>query len=249
MSFRVVIPVRYASSRLPGKPLADIAGKSMVQHVYERALASGADEVIVATDDERILAVSEGFGAPSVMTRGDHASGTDRIAEVVERLRWSQDQVVVNVQGDEPLIPPANIAQVASLLENGDGDMSTLATPIGSVEEYLDPNVVKVVAREDGAALYFSRAPIPWHRDGAEGGLVSQTRFDGALRHVGLYGYRVAALKRLAAADACSLEQAERLEQLRALWTGLVLRVAVAAEKPGPGVDTPDDLHRVRALV
>lgn len=248
--FRVVIPARYASSRLPGKPLLEISGAPMVRHVWERASASGAEEVVVATDDQRIVDACDAFGATAVMTASSHASGTDRIAEVALSREWDEDDLIVNVQGDEPLIPPANIAQVASLLHARPGaQMATLCTGIESLEEYLDTNVVKVVRSQDGRALYFSRAPIPWHRDAAPTGLASQTRFRDSLRHIGIYGYRVGALEQLAATPPCPLETAEALEQLRALWLGYTILTDVAIENPGPGVDTVEGLEVVRRLM
>jgi len=248
--FRAVIPARYASSRLPGKPLADVDGRPMIQHVHARVAASGAAEVIVATDDSRIEAACRTFGATVEMTATTHASGTDRLAEVARRRGWPDTDVIVNVQGDEPLLPPALVDQVAVLLAgDADADIATLGTPIDSLEEFLDPAVVKVVRRADGRALYFSRAPIPWHRDGAVGGVATQTDFAGAWRHLGLYAYRVGALRRLAAAAPAPLELAEKLEQLRALHLGMAIAVGEAAERPGPGVDTPEDLARVRVLL
>jgi 3-deoxy-manno-octulosonate cytidylyltransferase (CMP-KDO synthetase) len=248
--FRAVIPARYASTRLPGKPLAEIAGRPMVQHVHERVAASGASEVIVATDDARVAEACARFGAEVQMTSTSHASGTDRLAEVAARRGWSASDVVVNVQGDEPLLPPSLVRQVAALLNADPGaDLATLCTPIGSLEEFLDPAVVKVVRRADARALYFSRAPIPWHRDDASGGLSTQANFSGAWRHLGLYAYRVAALQRLAGAPPAPLEQAEKLEQLRALHLGMAISVGEALERPGPGVDTSEDLARVRRML
>lgn len=244
--FKVVIPARYASTRLPGKPLRDIAGKPMVQWVFERSRASGADEVWIATDDPRIAAAGANFGARVMMTDLAHESGTDRIAEVAERNGWADACVVVNVQGDEPLLPPALIRQTAELLQtNPLAGIGTLATPIASLSEFLDPNVVKVACAEDGRALYFSRAPIPWTRDGASSGLASQARFDGALRHLGIYAYRVGVLRRLAELSPSILERRERLEQLRALENGIVIALGVAEQAPGPGVDTEQDLIEV----
>jgi 3-deoxy-manno-octulosonate cytidylyltransferase (CMP-KDO synthetase) len=248
--FRVVIPARYASTRLPGKPLREIAGRPMIEHVWRRAAASGATDVIVATDDPRIAAACEAFDAQVAITRPDHPSGTDRLAEVARVRGWAADDVIVNVQGDEPLLPSANVAQVARLLvEDPGAALSTLATPIGSLHEFLDPNVVKVVADARGRALYFSRAPIPWQRDAAPAGLRSQSSYAGALRHVGLYAYRCAALLRMASLPPSPLEQAERLEQLRALENGMNIRVAVAVEVPGPGVDTEADLAAAEAAM
>jgi 3-deoxy-manno-octulosonate cytidylyltransferase (CMP-KDO synthetase) len=256
MTFKVVIPARYASSRLPAKPLLDIGGRPMIQWVIEAAVNSGADEVLVATDDERIAAAAiepaSTAGASrksiAVMTSVEHLSGTDRIAEVATLRGWSDRTVVVNVQGDEPQLPPALIGQVATLLErHADGDVATLCTPIAGVHEFLDPNVVKVVSGHDGAALYFSRAPIPWHRDGAQHGLMSQTSIQGAQRHLGIYAYRVAALRRLTALPPSDLEVTEKLEQLRALQAGMKVVVEVASVPPPAGVDTESDLVRVRA--
>jgi 3-deoxy-manno-octulosonate cytidylyltransferase (CMP-KDO synthetase) len=250
MRVHVVIPARYASSRLPAKPLKVIAGKPMIQHVCERARASDADDVIVATDDDRIVSACRAFGAEVMMTDAGHVSGTDRIAEVADRSGWDDDDIVVNVQGDEPLIPPAVIAQVGGLLVNEPrAQMATLATPIHDLEDFLNPNVVKTVMAESGRALYFSRAPIPWHREGATSGFSSQRQYDGALRHIGIYSYRVGALQTLACTPPCLLEQYEQLEQLRALWCGMWIQMDVAAATPPIGVDTQDDLDRVRALM
>jgi len=249
-SFHVAIPARHASTRLPGKMLAPIAGKPMLQWVYERALASGARDVLIATDDAAICAAANAFGAAARMTSAAHASGTDRLAELAAIERWPEADIVVNVQGDEPLIPPAIIRQVASLLESDlEAAIATLATPVESLAEFLDPNAVKVVADTKGRALYFSRAPIPWSRDGAPAGLSSQRVFAGARRHIGIYAYRVGALRRLASLAPTALEKAEKLEQLRALENGLVIRVADAEEKPGPDVNTAEDLERVATLM
>lgn len=247
--FRVVIPARYASARLPGKALMSIGGKPMVQWVYERARASGAAEVLIATDDLLIVSAGHSFGSEVVMTASTHTSGTDRIAEVARKRAWREDEIVVNVQGDEPLIPPALIKQVAQLLEaHPQADIATLATPTESLEEFMNPNAVKVVADGQGRALYFSRAPIPWNRDGASAGLASQRVFAGSRRHVGIYAYRVGALLRVASLAPTALETAERLEQLRALENGLEIRVADASERPGPDVNTPEDFERVLVL-
>jgi 3-deoxy-manno-octulosonate cytidylyltransferase (CMP-KDO synthetase) len=197
-----------------------------------------------------VAAACRCFGAAVEMTDPGHASGTDRIAEVAARAGWADEVIVVNVQGDEPLLPPAVIRQVAELLIlHPDADVGTLGTPIHDLAEYLAPDVVKLVADADGAALYFSRAPIPWHRDGAPRGAASQERFEGAVRHLGIYGYRVAALRRLSARQPCRLEEIERLEQLRALWMGMRIQTDIAVEVPPPGVDTPADLERVNAFV
>jgi 3-deoxy-manno-octulosonate cytidylyltransferase (CMP-KDO synthetase) len=245
-SFRVVIPARYASTRLPGKALLPLGGKPMVQWVYERACASGAAEVLIATDDDLIVSAAHSFGAEAVMTSQEHASGTDRIAEVARQLRWGSDDIVVNVQGDEPMIPSAVIGQVATLLAlETQADIATLATPLDSVAELLNPNIVKVVCNARGHALYFSRAPIPWNRDSAPHGLASQKDHGGARRHVGIYAYRVAALLRLAQLPAGGLERREKLEQLRALEHGMTICVSDALERPGPDVNTLADLERV----
>ena len=248
--FRVVIPARYASTRLPGKALLPIGGKPMLQWVYERASSAGALEVLIATDDERIAGAARAFGAEIIMTDPAHASGTDRIAEVARSRSWADHEIVVNVQGDEPLIPAGAIAQVARLLPaHPAADIATLATALESLQELLDPNVVKVVTDTQGTALYFSRAPIPWNSDGAPAGLASQRNFAGARRHRGIYAYRVAALLRLARLPHGMLEEREKLEQLRALEHGLRIHVEEARERPGPDVNTPTDLERVRALI
>lgn len=248
--FRVVIPARYASTRLPGKALLTIGGRPMIQWVYERARASKAGEVLIATDDLLIVSAAHSFGAETVMTAATHQSGTDRIAEVARLRGWADADIVVNVQGDEPVIPPALIDQVASLLEaNPSAQIATLATPVTSISELMDPNAVKVVTDGEGRALYFSRAPIPWDRDGAAAGIGSQTSFAGARRHVGIYGYRVSGLLRLASLKRTVLEQHEKLEQLRALENGLEIRVADSVEQPGPDVNTAADLDRVTGLL
>lgn len=246
--FRVVIPARYASTRLPGKALLAIAGKPMIQWVFERARNAGASEVILATDDDRIAVAGRAFGATVEMTATSHASGTDRIAEVARARHWAHADIVVNVQGDEPLMPPALIDQVAAILrDHPQADMATLAAPLTQLEPLLDPNVVKVVTDVSGRALYFSRAPIPWNRDSAPAGLASQSSFAGGRRHIGIYAYRVGALLQLAALAPTSLENAEKLEQLRALENGFDIRVANAVEPPGPDVNTREDLERVAA--
>lgn len=248
--FRVVIPARYGSTRLPGKPLREIAGRTLLEHVYRSALASGAEQVRIATDDQRIVTACGTFGAEAVMTSNQHASGTDRIAELVAREGWGEDDIVVNVQGDEPLLPATLVRQVAELLDSHRAaGIATLATPIESLDEFLDPNVVKVAVGVTGLALYFSRAPIPWTRDGAPRGFASQTHYSGALRHLGLYAYRVGVLKRITAMPPSALEQAEKLEQLRALDNGIAIAVGLARERPGPGVDTEEDLVAVARLL
>jgi 3-deoxy-manno-octulosonate cytidylyltransferase (CMP-KDO synthetase) len=227
-----------------------MGGKPMIQWVYERACASQAHEVLIATDDLLIVSAAHSFGAQTVMTAVTHESGTDRIAEVARLQGWADSDLVVNVQGDEPVIPPALIDQVASLLQsNPSAQIATLATPITSLSEFMDPNAVKVVTDGEGRALYFSRAPIPWERDGASSGIVSQTSYARARRHVGIYGYRVSGLLRLASLERTVLEQQEKLEQLRALENGLEIRVADSVEQPGPDVNTAADLERVTALL
>ena len=245
MSFRVVIPARFDSSRLPGKALLKLAGKPMLQWVHERARACGASEVIIATDDERIAAAARGFGAEVAMTARTHVSGTDRIAEVAAARGWADGDIVVNVQGDEPLIPPAVIDQVAKLLAaNPRADIATLAAKIDALADLQDPNNVKVACDATGRALYFSRAPIPFNRD------APTTVSAACLRHIGLYAYRVAALRKLASLPAGRLELIEKLEQLRALENGMEIRVALAVERPLSDVNTAADLERAeRALL
>jgi len=248
MSFKVVIPARYGSSRFPGKPLTRIAGEPMIRHVWQRAVESGAESVIVATDDHSIRTHCEQFGARVCMTSPSATSGTDRVAEVVSQLGWTDEDVIVNLQGDEPLMPLSAIRDVADqLLNEASADVGTLCWPIESTEELMDPNVVKVVMARSGSALYFSRAPIPWDRDHPAGRDVSaEGQMPRAVyRHIGLYAYRAGVLARLAKEPPCELEEIESLEQLRALWIGLRIQVAQAAEMPGPGVDVPEDVERV----
>ena len=249
MPFRVVIPARYASTRLPGKPLADIAGKPMVVRVVEAALASDASEVIVATDDVRVRDAVAAHGHAVTLTRADHPSGTDRIAEVAQQFGWPDDAVVVNVQGDEPLIDPTVITAVAQALENDRAAaMATAAHAITDLDEFINPNVVKVVTAASGRALYFSRAPIPWHRDGLANQPENLPADFLARRHIGLYAYRVSFLHRYGALAPSPIEQWEALEQLRALWHGCPIQVIDYPHLPAPGVDTPADLARVRAI-
>ncbi len=246
MSFVVIIPSRFGSSRLPGKPLADIAGKPMVQRVYEQAIKSGADRVIVATDDARIVSVAEAFGAEVCLTRADHQSGTERLAEVIEKFHFSDETIVVNVQGDEPLIPPTIIRQVADNLAQFDAPMATLAVEIDHASEVFNPNAVKVVTDKNGYALYFSRASVPWDRDH-----FSQNPpqiHHNLLRHIGLYAYRAGFVKQYIALEASPLEHLEALEQLRVLWHGEKIHVDIAVDAPPAGVDTPEDLDAVRRL-
>lgn len=245
--FAVVIPARFASSRLPGKPLADIAGKPMVVHVADRAREAGAREVIVATDDERIRAAVAGHGHQAVMTRADHASGTDRIAEVARLRNWPASSIVVNVQGDEPRIPAILIRAVAEqLASHGEAAISTACHPIGSAAEMFDPNAVKVVMDKDGYALYFSRAPIPYARDAFRAGTSALPQGLPVYRHLGLYAYRCSFLQAYAGLPPAALEQFEALEQLRALAHGYRISVAITGHAPEPGVDTPEDLEKMR---
>lgn len=239
LGFHVVIPARFASSRFPGKPLVLLAGRSVLERVWRQATQSGAADVVVATDDERIAGAARALGADVLMTRDSHRSGTERAAEVAEVRGWADDDVVVNVQGDAPLIPPSAINQVAELLAAWPAAaISTLCTPISTIEDYRSAHVVKVVADREGRALYFSRAPIPAISHAGPADLPE------CFRHVGLYAYRAGPLRRIAAAPACALEVSESLEQLRALWLGLEIRVALARDLLGPDVDTPEDLER-----
>ncbi|MDP2793142.1 MAG: 3-deoxy-manno-octulosonate cytidylyltransferase [Sulfurisoma sp.] len=249
-AFRAVVPARYASTRLPGKPLADIGGKPMVVRVVEAALKSGAFEVWVATDDARVSDAVLAHGHRVAMTRADHASGTDRIAEVAEQFGWLDDDIVVNVQGDEPLLDPALVAEVArALAADPEAAIATAAHAIADVAEFMNPNVVKVVTDAAGRALYFSRAPLPWPRDAFAAGVKAGAALpEGfvARRHVGLYAYRVSFLRRHGLLAPAPIEQWESLEQLRALWHGFHIRVIDCAHAPAAGVDTPEDLERVR---
>jgi len=250
LSFSVLIPARYASSRLPGKPLADIAGKPMIQHVYERAVASGAAQVVIATDDPRIVAVTEAFGARALLTRDDHASGTERLSEAVTNLALEDEHVVVNLQGDEPMMPPALIHQVAAALESrAEVNMTTLCERITTAGELFDPHVVKVVRDQQGDALYFSRAVIPWDREAFAVTTEALPREVEHYRHIGLYAYRCGFIRRYVQWPACELERMESLEQLRVLWHGEKIHVAVAVEHPGHAVDTADDLQQVVRLM
>lgn len=247
--FYVVIPARYESSRFPGKPLQEIAGLPMIQRVWQQAQKSSASELVIATDDQRILDVCEGFGARVVMTRSDHESGTDRLAEVAGILQWPADAIVVNVQGDEPLIPPVVIDQVArNLAAHPEAAMATLAEPVEDMATLMNNNVVKVLSDKNGLALTFSRAPLPWARDA----FVSEPEVlpAGVLfrRHIGIYAYRAGFLQRFVEWGPCWLEQTECLEQLRALWHGEQIHVADALETPPHGVDTLEDLERIRTL-
>ncbi|HEY1898928.1 MAG TPA: 3-deoxy-manno-octulosonate cytidylyltransferase [Steroidobacteraceae bacterium] len=248
--FRVVIPARFASARLPGKVLLTIGGRPMLHWVCDRARAAGAEQVVVATDDERIRASAEQAGVQCVMTASSHLSGTDRIAEAARTLQWAHTDVIVNLQADEPLMPPALVGQVARLLQDhANADIATLAAPVASLAEFLDPNAVKVVLAQDGRALLFSRAPIPWDRDGAKEHVPGPDSYHGALRHIGLYAYRVQSLLRMSQLPPAALELREKLEQLRALAHGMQIQVAIAALRPGVDVNTAADLERIRALL
>ncbi|WP_078085582.1 3-deoxy-manno-octulosonate cytidylyltransferase [Microbulbifer mangrovi] len=247
--FDIIIPARFASSRLPGKPLADIAGKPMVQRVYERASESAAQQVFVATDDMRVAEVVQGFGGKVCMTSASHASGTDRLQEVAANLELAEDRILVNVQGDEPLIPPAVINQVAAnLARNSAAGVATLAEPISSVEDFLNPNIVKVVAEESGLARYFSRAPIPWPRDAFAREQQSLPEGLQPRRHIGIYAYRAGLLNHFVSWPMAPIEKFEALEQLRFLYHGHAIHVDDACEEVPGGVDTEHDLERMRAL-
>lgn len=250
MNFKAVIPARYASTRLPGKPLLDIAGRPMVVHVVERALESGADEVWVATDSVDIADAVRAHGHQVCMTSPDHPSGTDRIAEVAGMRGWGDSEIVVNVQGDEPLIEPSLIREVAQQLhDRPQAAIATACHAIHNRDDHFNPNVVKVVADHEGYALYFSRAPIPYARDAFT---ASSGEFPGGLpayRHIGIYAYRASFLHVYKQLQPCAIEQFEALEQLRALWHGYRIGVAVVADAPAAGVDTAEDLERVRRLV
>ena len=248
--FTVVIPARMASSRLPNKPLADIGGLPMVVRVAQRASQSRARQVVVAADDERIVQACQTHGVNVVLTRQDHLSGSDRLAEACQLLGLEADDVVVNVQGDEPLILPQLINDVALLLsQRPEASMSTAAHAIDSLEEFMNPNVVKLVMDARQSALYFSRAPIPWWRDGQTSGSFRTLPAPAPLRHIGIYGYRAAFLLGFPHLPAAPLETMESLEQLRVLWHGHRIAVHVTEQAPGPGVDTPEDLERVRRLL
>ena len=245
MSFVIVIPARFASMRLPGKPLLDIAGKPMIQHVWQRAMESKAEQVLIATDDQRIADAAHAFGAEVAFTRADHPSGTDRLQEVAQQQGWSENIAVINVQGDEPLIPAAVINQVADiLLSHPRADIATLCEAISDEKQFRDPNAVKVVCNEAGEALYFSRAPIAYPRDG----LVDNDPVNKCwgYRHIGIYAYRAGFLHRYVSWPPCVLEQTEKLEQLRALYKGSVIQVAEACAHIPAGVDTQHDLDMVR---
>jgi len=248
--FTVVIPARYGSTRLPGKPLLEIAGKPMVQRVWEQARQSRAQQVVIATDDTRILDVAQAIGAEVCMTSPDHPSGTDRLQQVALEMGWSDDHIVVNVQGDEPLIPPVVIDQVADNLAGHDqAGMATLCEDITALDELINPNAVKVVNDIGGMALYFSRAPIPWPRDEFMHGQQTMPQAGNWYRHIGIYAYRTGFLHRYVTWPPAPLEQTENLEQLRALYHGVGIHVARAVQSVPGGIDTEDDLHAVRALL
>lgn len=249
MDFSVLIPARYGSTRLPAKPLRPIAGKPLLQHVFECAQRSGAADIVIATDDARIQRLAEGFGAAVCMTSPAHKSGTDRLAEVVALRGYRADHIVVNLQGDEPLMPPAVIEQVARNLSRSVAAVATVCAAIETAEELFDPNVVKVVADTQGRALYFSRAPIPWARDHFAN--TRQSLPEGAryFRHIGLYAYRAGFLQRFVTWPPCPLETVESLEQLRVMWNGEQIHVAEAVQRPGPGVDTEQDLLAVQRIM
>ncbi|MBM3387011.1 MAG: 3-deoxy-manno-octulosonate cytidylyltransferase [Betaproteobacteria bacterium] len=250
MDYTVIIPARMASTRLQGKPLADIAGLPMVVRVAQRAALSGATRVVVAADDVRIVQACQAHGVDVLLTRADHVSGSDRLAEACTVLGLPDDALVVNVQGDEPLIPPALIGEVARVLaERPEASMGTAAHAIEDLAEYTNPNVVKVVMDARQLALYFSRAPIAWWRDGQHEGHFSSLPSPAPLRHIGIYSYRAAFLRQFPQLPPAPIETLESLEQLRALWHGHRIAVHVSAAAPGPGVDTPQDLERVRRLL
>lgn len=241
--FVIVIPSRYASTRLPGKPLREINGKTMLEHVHDRAQESGAREVVIATDDVRIAEAAELFDARVCMTGDQHRSGTERIAEVCDLMDWDDERIVVNLQGDEPSMPAALIDQCAGLLQQSTADIATLASPIASQDDFENPNVVKVICADDGNALYFSRAAIPFTRGASD---QSDAR-SAALHHHGIYAYRCGILRKLVSAGRSELEVCEQLEQLRALSLGMKIRVAIPSERPGAGVDIEEDLAAVAA--
>ena len=241
--FLVVIPARYASTRLPGKALLDINGKPMLQHVYERGCESRASEVVIATDDKRVAEAAEQFGATACMTGEHHRSGTERIAEVADTLGWGDGQIVVNLQGDEPSMPPQLINQCAELLDDASADIATLASPLLHERDFDDPNVVKVVRDQQGHAIYFSRAAVPHPREEEH----RATAIAAALHHHGIYAYRCGVLRKLVKADPVDIEICEQLEQLRAMSLGMTIAVGVPTVRPGTGVDTADDLERARS--
>lgn len=251
MNFKVVIPARLGSTRLPSKVLREIAGKPLVRHVWEAARASGAEQVVIATDEQSVAAAAQDFGAEVRLTAATHQSGTDRVNEVARAEGWDRDCVVVNLQGDEPLMPPALIREVAGLLaDDAAADIATFCHPLHAVDEWLNPNVVKLVMDRRGYALYFSRAPIPWKRDPvASAESAAHLPPDLAYRHIGLYAYRVGSLAQFSELPAGDLEQCEALEQLRALSHGFRIRVGITQNPPPRGVDTEEDLAAVAAIL
>ena len=249
MQFTVIIPARYASTRLPRKPLLDIAGKPMIQHVWEKAQQAGAKRVIVATDHPEIETVVKGFGGEVCLTSDKHNSGTERLAEVIEKMEIADDEIIVNIQGDEPLIPPVIVSQVAKNLDQHRVNMATLAVKLETKEEFLNPNVVKTLTDTNGMALYFSRAPIPFPRDAMKELNDTFIQQQNYLRHIGIYAYRAGFVKQYVAWQPTALEQLESLEQLRALWYGEKIHLDLAKQAPQVGVDTAEDLERVRQIL
>lgn len=247
MSFTVVIPARYQSTRLPGKPLAEIGGKPMIEWVYGQAIQAGAKSVIIATDDHRVEQAVKGFGGQVCMTSPNHESGTERLAEVVKKMAIPDEHIIVNVQGDEPLIPPSIISQVAENLANSQAPMATLAVEITDQAEVFNPNAVKVLTNKDGYAMYFSRATIPWDRDNfaSNDKVIAQP----LMRHIGIYAYRAGFINTYINWQPTAVEKIECLEQLRVLWYGEKIHVAVAKQAPAAGVDTPEDLEVVRNII
>ena len=250
MDFSVIIPARYASTRLPGKPLRNLNGKPLIQYVFDCAQRSGAGRVIVATDDARICKTAEDFGAEVCMTSALHLSGTERLAEVIDTLDFNNEQIIVNLQGDEPLIPASLIRQVATNLhDRAQASVATLCEPINTADDLFNPNITKVLMDSQGNALYFSRAPIPWNRTSFTNKPQELPPDYPYYRHIGLYAYRAGFLKEYVGWPTCYLEEAESLEQLRVLWNGHKIHVALAAETPGPGVDTEEDIGRVEMFL
>lgn len=249
MQFTVIIPARYASTRLPRKPLLDIAGKPMIQHVWEKAQQAGAKRVIVATDHPEIETVVKGFGGEVCLTSDKHNSGTERLAEVIEKMQIANDEIIVNIQGDEPLIPPVIVSQVAQNLDQHQVNMATLAVKLETKEEFLNSNVVKTLTDTNGMALYFSRAPIPFPRDAMKELNDTFIQQQNYLRHIGIYAYRAGFVKQYVAWQPTALEQLESLEQLRALWYGEKIHLDLAKQAPQVGVDTAEDLERVRQIL
>lgn len=248
MDFRVIIPVRLDSTRLPGKPLLDIHGKPMVQHVYERAMDSGAESVVIATDSDEVAEVAESFGAPVCLTASDHQSGTERIAEAIDALEYDDDEIIVNVQGDEPMIRPDIINKVAADIAEHDAiKVSSLCEPIHNIEDLNDTNIVKVLLNRRHFAMYFSRAPIPWQLGFKTGDAVDLSQC--YYRHVGLYAYRVSVLRDYIDWPESPFEALESLEQLRVLWNGFRIHMTIVEGKLPPGVDTPEDLEKARELM